>query len=104
MVLYNLTNLTSSPNLAGIWNFANEVTNGLMSKLFILAVFIVVLIITSAKTQDFVKGMLVASFPAFLISAFQAYPTPSMVNLMFALLFLFIMAMSALYLQVSNKT
>ena len=104
MVLYNLTNLTSSTNVVGIWNFANEVTDGLMSKLFILAVFIIILVMTAIKTQDFPKAMLVASFPAFLISAIQAYPTPSMINLMFPLLFLFIMAMSALYLQVTNKS
>lgn len=104
MVLYNLTNLTSSTTVVGLWNFANEVTNGLITKLFILGLFIILLIITTYQTKDFAKGLLVASFPSFIVSAFLAYPTPSMINLMFPLLFLFVMAMSALYLQVSNKT
>ena len=63
----NLTNLTSATGFTDVVRFANNQTDGIVAKMFILAIFVIILMV-SLRRYKFIESLLVASFFGFALS------------------------------------
>ena len=95
---YNLTKLNSAETVWNLWDFVNSVTGGLFSAVAVLSIFFIALISLVWRGTEFDQALLVSSFGAFIISAVLTYA--ELLNLLFPLMFLAILAFTAFYVFV----
>src|SRR3990167_9415907 len=69
MAITNLTNLTSAQNTYELVKFANDVTLGYLSVLFIISIFIIITLI-SMKNYEFDEALTLSAFISFGISIY----------------------------------
>lgn len=98
MVVYNLTNLQNLSGLPALISVTNEASNGLMTGLFIIAVWVVLLF--AFLRFDFIKAMATSSFICFILSTFLVYL--DLLNIMFLLVFLFLTAGAGLLMYLNE--
>lgn len=92
---YNLTQLQSSTNIYDVIVFANDATTGLLISLFVVAIFIM-LIMVLKRTNEFDAALLASSFICFLLTAFLRYA--NLINLTWVIVFFVATVLSGLYL------
>lgn len=97
---YNLTRLQNSLNVNDLFRFANDSTSGALSGLGITAIFFVLTLAFKARAS-FEEAILASSFICFGLSLFLRYA--GLINFMFVLGFLIIMAFSGLYVYINNR-
>ncbi len=99
MVVYNLTNLRNLTGLPELIQVTNQASNGLLTGLFIIAVWVVLLF--AFLRFDFIKAVASSSFLCFILSVFLVYL--DLLNIMFLLIFLFLTAGSALLMYLNEE-
>lgn len=97
--MYNLTALGQSDTIFKLVLYANEASGNYLVGMFILIVFAVVLLKLMATT-DFKNSLMTACFVGFTISAIMAFT--QLVNFMFPLTFLIIIAFLGLLHMLEN--
>lgn len=95
---YNITQLQASQSIYDIFVYANNSTTGLLSMLFMLAIFFVMLM--ALKRYSFARSLLATSFVCFILSSMLAYI--KMLNFMLPLAFLTILAFTALFVYTNQ--
>lgn len=96
---YNLTGLENADTISELAIFANTTTEGKLFGFFMMALFIIIIFLL--KRFPFIEGVLASSFVCFILSAILVYG--EYLSLMFALIFLVILALSALYYYTSQN-
>lgn len=97
--MYNLTQLFNANSSLMLYEYANDSTGGVLSGLFAIGLFVVMLMIM--KKYDFVDALLASSFIAFVISEFMAFA--KLLNFWYPLSFLILTALTALYGAMSKR-
>lgn len=92
--MYNLTNLTSSTYVSDVFLFSNQVSNGVVSQMFVIALFFIVL--SFLITRGFDVAIFIAGWTSFIVSLFLVYMDA--LNVIYALAFIAITSFSALLL------
>ena len=97
--MYNITQLQESGNVFLLFSTANDFTSGLLLGLFVLAVFLIMLL--ALKKWEFDDALLASSFSSFVISAILT--SAGLLNLLWTLGFLTILAFTAFYMFVAKN-
>lgn len=96
---YNLTNLTNSDNIWGLFNYANQSTNSLLVGLFIIAIFFILLM--ALRQYTFIKAAFASSFISFILSMLLTYS--KLLNFVYPLTFFILTACIAFYVYVVDN-
>ena len=95
----DISNLTGITNTYDIAKFANEASGGILFNGFILIVFFIMLLVL--KKYDFDRALLASSWLAFIISVIGW--SIGLVNVLTPLFFIFITALTGLYIWFSGN-
>ena len=99
MAITNLTNLTSAQNTYELVKFANDVTLGYLSVLFIISVFIILTII-SMKNYEFDEALTLSAFISFGISIYLS--VIGLINFKFIIFFAVIFSIGGFWIYISK--
>ena len=94
--MYNTTALQGATSILDIFKYANDSTGSILFGSFMIAIFIVMLMIL--KRWEFDSALLTSSWLCFILSMFLAYS--KLINIMFPLMFLALAAFTAFYMFV----
>lgn len=92
--MYDLNAITNATGFGDIITTANSFSQGVMSKMFIIAVFVV--IVLSFRQQDFEINIAIGSFICFILSLLMSYA--EWLTFYFPIGFLLILALDMLYI------
>lgn len=96
---HNLTTLYAAETGSDLVIFANSVTGGVLFGGLTIALFVIMLYVL--KRFDFDGALVASSFSCFIISGIATYG--GLLNIMYPLTFLAILAFSGLFLWLSNR-
>lgn len=99
MPIYNITRLKAALNSADIVSYANDSTEGVLMGFVLISIFFILLFIM--RRWDFDKSILAASFSCFILGLILTYV--QWLNFMVMLFFLFVTALSGLYVYFSRR-
>jgi len=95
----NMSELAGIETLSGLVIFANTAAEGVLFGGLMIAIFFVMLMIL--KKWEIEKALLASSFSCFILSMFLTYA--KVLNLVFPLVFLIVMAFTLFYLFVTKR-
>lgn len=96
---YNMTRLADVVSVEEIFTYANDSTNQILMGLIVIALFFIMLFVL--KRWEFDKALLSSSFATFILALLLSYA--QLVNFMFALFFLIIMAFTGFYMFIIDR-
>lgn len=96
---YNMTRLANVISVEELFQYANDSTGQILMGLMLIALFFIMLFVL--KRWEFDKSLLSSSFATFVLAVILSYA--QLVNFMFALLFLIVMAFTAFYMYMSSR-
>jgi len=97
---YNMTELGQQTDIVGLVTFANNNVNFMLVGLFIISIFIVITFMFT-KRMNLVDSLVVSSFICFVLSVIGVYI--NLLNFIYPLLFLVVVAFGSMYLYYTNK-
>jgi len=98
MVSYNITALSNVDSVGTLFQYANNSAGGVLFGIIIMAVFFIMLLVM--KRWEFDKALLSSSFACFILAMLLSFA--GLLNFMFVLIFLVIMAFTALYVYINR--
>jgi len=96
---YNMTILGNAENFSDLLIYANDSTSQILVGSFMLGIFFIMLM--KLKTYDFDSALLASSFSCFVLSGLLVYA--GLLNLIFPLVFLALMAFDMFYMVVIKR-
>ncbi len=98
MPSYNMTTLGNAETVAELFLYADTAANNILFGLILFALFFIMLMVL--KRWEFDKALLSSSFACFILALILSFA--SLLNFIFVLLFLMIMAFTGFFMYIRN--